>query len=109
LVIETVDGYVGWLAAQLSGRAFKSITIQGVPAPGYPLKNKIHLGEEEKFLLMIRLVNEKLKRSVNAQGWYFLDVYDATVNKHGLGNAIWHLDGWHIKPEFYQQAVNYCS
>jgi len=104
LVFDTVSAYVSWLDKQLAGRCFQSVTLQGVPAPGYPLKGKNDPGDEQAFLSMIRQVNLELEAAAKKQGWSFLDVYGATANDDGLGNTEWHLDGWHLKPAFYAQA-----
>ena len=39
--------------------------------------------------------------SAHIRGWGFLDVYSPTVNKQGVGNKLWHLDGTHIVPKYY--------
>ena len=104
LVQETVDGYLAFIREALAQYPFNSITIQGVPAPGYQLTEKRDPGDVPGFLQMIKAVNDRLKAGSLAQGWKFLDVYAATVNESGTGNGLWHLDGWHLKPTFYQQA-----
>lgn len=104
LVQETVDGYLAFIREAIAQHSFNSITIQGVPAPGYELTEKRDPGDTPGFLQMIKAVNERLKVGSLAQGWRFLDVYAATVNESGTGNGQWHLDGWHLKPAFYQQA-----
>jgi hypothetical protein len=101
LVGETVKGYLDWLADQLNGKNFTSITIQGVPAPGYRLVDKYDPIDHEGFLEMLQLVNEELRKGSAALGWNFLDVYAATVTEDGKGNGLWHLDGFHLKPGFY--------
>jgi hypothetical protein len=109
LIITTVDGYVSWLVAALAGKTLASVTIQGIPAPGYTLKGDRDPGDKDAFLAMIASVNERLKVGVLAQGWHFLDVYAATVDDNGLSNRQWHLDGWHLTPAFYSRAMEWIT
>lgn len=106
---ETVDGYLSFICESIAQYKFKKIIIQGVPAPGYALTEKRDPGDIPAFLQMIHAVNERLKAGCLAQGWEFLDVYAATANESGTGNGQWHLDGWHLKPSFYQVADQYLS
>lgn len=104
MVQNTVDGYLAWLGEHLARHRFSSITLQGIPAPGYSLVGKNDPGDKEGFLNMVREVNVQLKIGALAYGWNFLDVYSTTVNDEGAGNGTWHLDGWHLKPGFYTSA-----
>lgn len=104
LVKITVNDYLDFLELQLGSRKLNSITIQGVPAPGYSLNKKINEADIPKFLNMIQQVNENLKTGVLRKGWAFLDVYSATKDENGLGNQQWHIDGYHLQPGFYSQA-----
>lgn len=101
---KTVDGYLTFVAAKIAKYRFSKVIIQGVAAPGYELTGKRDPGDKPKFLGMIKAVNERLKAGSLAFGWQFLDIYSATADENGLGNRRWHLDGWHLKPSFYQQA-----
>lgn len=103
----TVDGYLAFISESTKKYKLEKIIIQGVPAPGYALTEKRNPGDIPGFLQMIRAVNERLKARCLAQGWKFLDVYAATVSESGTGNGKWHLDGWHLKPSFYQVADQY--
>jgi len=109
LADETVDRYLAYIARQTEMTNFSKVIIQGVPAPGYELTEQRDPGDKAGFLHMIRRVNERLKSGSHAQGWLFLDVYAATANENGQGNGRWHLDGWHLKPAFYQEAEKWCS
>jgi len=55
-------------------------------------------------LQMICEVNRLIKDLTKVRGWNFLDVWSATANLDGIGNSLWHLDGWHLKPTFYSEA-----
>jgi tetratricopeptide (TPR) repeat protein len=101
LIAKTVDGYLNWLAGELTGKQIV-VTVQGVPAPGYALEGiKPDLSE---FLEMIRAFNECLRNGALARGWGFLDVYAATADQDGGSHQRWHLDGIHLSPTFYLQA-----
>jgi len=100
LVNNTVNGYIDWLMLQLNGKNFKSVTVQGIQAIGYKI-------EEVKFLEMLGYLNSVLKKRTLACGWNFLDVYAATVDENGISNNLWHLDGVHLTPKFYTQAIKW--
>jgi hypothetical protein len=109
LVRETVDNYLDFISSQTSKHEFSKIIIQGVPAPAYSLTEKQDPRDAAGFLQMIRAVNERLKEGAEGYGWKFLDVYRATANPFGTSNKKWHLDGWHLKPSFYQEADQWLS
>lgn len=104
IVSETVDGYLAALEVLLKSKQFVEITIQGVPAPAYPLIGARDPGDKDGFLKMIKHVNQFLKEGALKRNWFFLDVYAATVNEEGTSNRLWHIDGHHLKPSFYQTA-----
>lgn len=110
IIAGTVDGYLGWLDTQFAEVAHGAVIVQGIPAPGYALTGEKDPVDVPGFLAMIRAVNVRLKSGVTARGWYFLDVYAATVNESGVGNGQWHLDQFHLQPGFYAQAQRWlCS
>ncbi len=104
---ETVDNYISFLKKETLDH--NEIIIQGIPAPGYKLEGKYDPGDKNQFLKMIEYVNQRLKTAALSHGWYFLDVYSATVDQYGKGNGLYHLDGWHLKPSFYQNADRYLA
>ena len=105
LVNKTVDNYLIFLHSYLKDKTLSSITIQGIPAPGYMLEDAFDPGKEkQKFLKMFKLVNNRLKEKTLFYGWQFLDIYSATVNLEGTSNQIYHLDKIHLTPLFYTQA-----
>lgn len=104
VIIKTVNGYLDWLSSQLAGRQFRSITIQGIPAPGYPLDGLSDPSDRQAFLDMIRNVNLCLMKEANRHGWRFLDVHAATADTDGAGNKNWHLDSHHVQPLLYAHA-----
>lgn len=104
IIDETVTGYLYWVNLEVASVQPITVTIQGIPAPGYPLVGKRDPGDRAGFLAMIRAVNEALKTRALALGWQFLDIYSATRNDEGSGNGAHHLDGFHLKPSFYQDA-----
>lgn len=105
LIDRTVEGYVAWLDSVWSPSKKGTLTIQGIPAPGYILEDKIKSGDDRtRFLNMIRSVNQRLADCALKRRWFFLDVYAATATQEGRGNGVWHLDPYHLKPSFYPQA-----
>lgn len=104
IILRTVSGYLNWLKNSLELCEPNSIIIQGVPAPGYPLIKKHDPGDVEGYLSMMHKLNNIMKHKTLEMGWSFLDVYSATVNKAGVANQQYHLDGFHLKPSFYEVA-----
>lgn len=98
---STVSGYLRALDALLAERPWPSITIQGVPAPGYTFTENRDPGDLPGFLHMVREANRLLREGTHQRGWGFLDVYSLTANAEGAGNGRYHLDGHHLKPEVY--------
>lgn len=109
VIEETVDGYLAFLHSQLAHKAFASFTVQGIPAPGYPLREEFDPGDKTGFLSMIKEVNIRLEQGAISRGWQFLDVYTATANEQGTSNRLWHLDPHHLKPKFYVEAERWIS
>jgi tetratricopeptide (TPR) repeat protein len=105
LAEATVSGYLGWLDRCVAPLDPKSMTIQGIPAPAYPLDPLQSLDERSAFIDMIRTVNALLMSGAAARGWWFLDVYAATANDEGTSNHVWHLDSHHLTPAFYIDAA----
>ena len=101
----TVSGYFSFLDQILLGRKFSSITIQGIPAPGYDLTDRRDPGDKQGFIAMIRRTNCLLEAGARSRQWHFLDIHAATTKCNGLGNGLWHLDRYHLAPAFYQHAM----
>ena len=107
LIKTTTEDYIEFLSEKFNDKLYSSITIQGIPAPGYKLNNTLDSDEAiEAFLSMIKKVNISLKLLTLKKKWNFLDVYGATVGKDGRGNNKWHLDFTHLKPSFYAQEAD---
>lgn len=107
LIERTVSGYIDFLQRTLVGHQLASITIQGIPAPGYAFEDDKDPGDIPGFVAMIRAVNDCLRAKSLAAGFNFLDVHAATVGEDGRGNGRWHLDGYHLSPAFYRQAQDW--
>lgn len=103
----TVNGYFSFLDQVLCQRAWPSVTIQGVPAPGYDLTDRRDPGDKPAFIAMIRRVNSLLAAGARRRHWHFLDIHSATARQDGLGNGLWHLDRYHLSPSFYQHAMQW--
>ncbi len=105
LIEDTVVDYIEFLSQNLKPKVPNSITIQGIPAPGYEFKDKLDPGENiDGFLEMFVKINNLLKQLTLKQGWNFLDVYSATVAEDKRGNKEWHIDGIHLQPLIYTQV-----
>lgn len=104
MVDVTVEGYLSWLDDAISNKKFAEVTLQGIPAPAYPLTGPFDPGDIPGFLDMIKLVNDRIKAAALYRGWSFLDVYAATVAEDGTSNRCWYIDGFHLHPAFYAEA-----
>lgn len=104
VILDTCSGYLDFIKANQSNDLNDRITIQGIPAPGYALDDLKTQVAQAQFLSMIQQVNACLRAGCAQRGWSFLDVYAATVGEAGRSTGQWHLDGYHLKPSFYQQA-----
>lgn len=107
LIERTVGDYIDFLQRTLVDHQLLSITIQGIPAPGYAFEDDKDPGDIPGFVAMIRAVNDCLRAKTLAAGFNFLDVHAATVGADGRGNGRWHLDGYHLSPAFYRQAQDW--
>lgn len=105
IINSTVNEYINFLFNNLYEKKLGSVTIQGVPAPGYEL-DSIDDNQQSVFLKMIKTVNYKLKELTLINGWNFLDVYSATVSEDGKSNKKWHIDDYHLNPIFYAEEAN---
>ncbi len=102
VVEDTVCGYMQWLTWELAGNTLQGITVQGIPAPLYELdEDKVPPGHRQEFLNMIRLVNQRLGQETLNAGFSFLDVYRATAGEDGRATGQWHIDPFHLRPDFY--------
>ena len=106
---DTVKDYFAYLDQQLSIKQFESITIQGIPAPAYPLSGEKDPGDVANFLKIFPIVNGLMKEAAHQRGWGFLDIYTPTVSEEYRSNHIWHLDDTHLKPDFYFHSSQYLS
>lgn len=104
LARTTAENYVSGIAKLLDGKILSSVTLQGVPAPGYKLEGKRDPGNKPLFLEMIALFNAVIKQHALDKGWRFLDVYTATHGEDGQSNLKWHIDYFHLQPGFYAFA-----
>ncbi len=98
---------IDFLQRTLVDHQLLSITVQGIPAPGYAFEDDKDPGDIPGFVAMIRAVNDCLRAKTLAAGFNFLDVHAATVGEDGQGNGRWHLDGYHLSPAFYRQAQDW--
>ncbi|WP_420473110.1 tetratricopeptide repeat protein [Noviherbaspirillum sp. ST9] len=103
LIDRTVQGYVDFLEDQLAKKVGMTVILQGIPRPQYSL-NSLAESERAEFLGMVRTVNARLREHAARWGWLFLDVHKATDSDDIFDGDRWHLDDYHLKPEFYNEA-----
>lgn len=96
-----VRDYVSLLIKAAS--EFKVI-IQGVPAPRIDLSNH-PLEQQKTFLYIIKTFNQLLKAECASNNIKFLDVYSLTANDQGTSNELFHLDMYHLKPEYIHKVL----
>lgn len=101
VVKKTVSTYVQFLENVLTGKKFKTISLQGVPAPFHAINKIPDNSKKSSYLKMIASVNNNIEEQAKMRGWRFVDVYVPTSNDDGESNKKWHIDGYHIQPGFY--------
>lgn len=106
---KTAENYVSGIAELVSGKNYSSITLQGIPAPGYKLEGKRDPGNKDLFLQMIEIFNQEIRRCALKNRWKFLDIYAATSGVDKKSNMRWHIDYFHLQPGFYRVAHQYLS
>ena len=108
LISTTVDEYLANLCELTRNQHFRTITVQGVPAPASDLDKAISSTKLRKsYIELIRQVNDRLKGQTLLHGWAFLDVYTATCGDDGTSNKKWHIDDFHLKPSFYLESEHW--
>ena len=107
LVDETVEAFFDSLVPLL--KDMMNIYVQGVPAPTESRVMGINENEYDvnEYLDMVAYYNLTVKNRCRENGWYFIDVYSATVGEKMFSNGKWHIDNTHINPAFYSCAGKY--
>ena len=104
LARKTFSAYVS-VVDEVLGNQQRTVVIQGIPAPGYQLPDKFSHEERSSFLDLIDAANRVLEVESHKRGWWFIDVHYATADRlTRLSNSVWHMDQFHLNPNFYAQA-----
>ena len=107
IVADTVTCYLDSLQRRLGERSLAGVTLQGVPAPAYPVAERLEPDErQDDFLVVIQAVNAALESGARARGWDYLDTHGPTVGADGLSQRRWHIDAHHLSPAFYIEAAD---
>lgn len=104
LINLTVSGYIN-LLVKFKEIKFLNLCIQGIPAPTFVAMKKLKDSHAD-YLNFILKFNEILKKIALENNIRFLDVYKATVNSEGSSNLKYHIDAYHISPQFYKYEAN---
>lgn len=100
--------YVSGALASLAQGHVASITLMGIPAPGYDIQRRLtDLTKEEEFADFIAMANSVMTTTARRAGWSYLDVYAATKNIPKGKKSPLRLDDFHLSPKFYDQADNW--
>jgi len=80
------------------------VLFYGVPAPNCSLK---HLSEEDKaiYLNTVKLFNQFLAKAAAQTGCSFLDPYQETATEQGIANTEFHIDPFHLAPNFLGHLI----
>lgn len=100
-VVETVARYVDFVRHVCAGSDWR-IYLQGVPAPCAP-KGEVEPEWLQRQIHIVRLFNLALRRRAEQVGFGFVDVHALTVADDGLSNQRWHLDAYHLHPDYIHQ------
>lgn len=108
VVEKTVAEYVDFIDFTIEQKKkLGTVYIQGVSAPNYNLDNRVDMFRKTEFLNMIFLVNKMLSKYTRSKGWFFVDVYNATLGDGGVAKEGCHIDGYHLSPVIYQNINRY--
>lgn len=103
LIEKTVGQYTDELSQLIkkSGISPNSITLMGVPQPGYNIEKGLPKGSNvEKFLLFLDHVNETIKTHAYKKKWGFIDLGLAT-KPGNYDDKSGRIDTIHMSPLFY--------
>lgn len=96
-----VNDFVQYVRNKAREKELKLI-FYGVPAPNCTLS---HLSSDDRpiFLKTIELFNDALARAASADN-RFIDVYRQTVTEGGTADGRYHVDAFHLSPDFLTRA-----
>lgn len=104
VIQSTVAGFVEQvgLALRETGVSPNSITLMGVPQPGYNIAPALPpRTTAPQFLQFIENANMAMRSHALEAGWSFLDIGAATAHKKGVNPADYRVDDFHLSPGFY--------
>lgn len=104
---ETVRGYMNFLAQEIKRDAHRTVTIQGIPLPGYGIEGANSARVKDDVAYVIAKVNTLLRDISGEKRWGFLDLSGIHEGKQIFEQSIWHLDTYHLKPSFYEEAERF--
>lgn len=81
-----------------------TLYVQGVPAPS---KSLLTTGAPENlWLKVVELTNFCLQKCAAHYQWHFIDVYGLSKDADGWSNGCWHLDAYHLKPNYLSACLS---
>jgi tetratricopeptide (TPR) repeat protein len=109
IVHQTVRGYVTWFSKANLNKKHKYIFFN-IPAPIY--QKALSEDLNEKVALVVCLFNEELEEILKTTFFNLIDVYNATKDKSGFSNGLYHCDNAHLDSRILplvQDEINKCD
>ncbi len=100
---DLVSDHLDFVAQQCAKRRLKLVFV-GVPANNCDMQD-LSVEDQHRLLLLTEQFNRCLERQALERGFYFLDLFTATVGGNGKSNKYYHLDAYRLRPDALGQIV----
>ncbi|MFN7038202.1 MAG: hypothetical protein ACK4OM_01335 [Alphaproteobacteria bacterium] len=105
-VSQMTSRYAEFLYNNIVQQRNFDLFVQGIPAP---LNGAIVLSHDQERQLLhkqiIKYFNNQLHAACNKYNMKFLDVYSITVDEHDSSNKKYHIDNYHLRPDYIYQIL----
>lgn len=103
IIRDTVERYVACVSGLMLKKGIR-LYLQGVPAPHRDIIGKS--GQDGEMLVrIVREFNRALIESAGRYGCPVIDVYGMTAAQDGISNGRYHLDRYHLRPDYLEEAL----
>ena len=106
IITLTAGGFVEFVAT-LAAEKSQQVNFCGIPAPSPErlIETPLAGSEQAVYLDMIRRFNIAIEAAATARQLGFVDLYSLTVSENGLAGGSQHIDGTHLYPSTFHQAL----
>ena len=103
IIRDTVERYVACVSGLMLKKGIR-LYLQGVPAPHRDIIGQS--GQDGEMLVrIVREFNRALIESAGRYGCPVIDVYRMTAAHDGISNGLYHLDWYHLRPDYLEEAL----